>query len=390
MSAADIQSEALQRQNRELGILNAIAQALNESVELSGSLSVALSRVAELLGLRAGWVWLLDERTGEAYLAASQNLPPGLADHPERMEGWCYCLETFRDGNLNGAANVNVVTCSRLKWLGEGTEGLQYHASIPLYARGKKLGVMNVASPEWRRLSPEDLRLLHTVGDMLGIAVERAHLFARSAEAGAAEERNRLAREIHDTLAQGLAATALHLDAAEALLEGGADPAQVRAAVHRALEMTRRNLEDARRSVLDLRALPLEGRGLAEALDALAASASGPGAPAVRVEKLGGAHPLPSRVEVALYRAAEEALANALRHASAESVTLRLLVEPRAATLVVTDDGRGFDPAAVPPGRLGLVGMRERARLVGGEMRVESAPGRGTRVEVVLPLEDAG
>ena len=386
MSATDTQSDTLQRQNRELAILNAIAQALNESVDLAASLSAALSRVAELLGLRAGWVWLLDERTGEAYLAASQNLPPGLADHPERMEGWCYCLETFRDGNLNGAANVNVVTCSRLKWLAEGTEGLQYHASIPLYARGRKLGVMNVASPEWRRLSPDDLRLLHTVGDMLGIAVERARLFSRSAEAGAAEERNRLAREIHDTLAQGLAATALHLDAAEALLDSGADAARVRAAVHRALEMTRRNLEDARRSVLDLRALPLEGRPLAEALDELVAGAAG--GPAIRLEKLGSAHPLPGRVEVALYRAAEEALGNALRHADARNVAVRLLVEPSTVSLVVQDDGRGFDPAAVPAGRVGLLGMRERARLVGGEVRLESAPGKGTRIAIVLPLED--
>jgi two-component system, NarL family, sensor kinase len=93
-------------------------------------------------------------------LAASLNLPPALANAPQRMEGSCYCLDTFRAGDLDGAANLNVVTCSRLRWLEDGTGGLRYHASIPLYAHGKQLGVLNVASPDGRQLSAADLRLL--------------------------------------------------------------------------------------------------------------------------------------------------------------------------------------------------------------------------------------
>ena len=132
------------------------------------------------------------------------------------MEGVCYCLETYAEGDLDGAANVNVVTCSRLAGLVDGTGGLRYHASIPLYApEEKKLGVLNVASTNWRELSDDDLRLLYTVGDLLSIAVERARLFEQSAELGAVEERNRLAREIHDTLAQGLAAISLQIETAE-------------------------------------------------------------------------------------------------------------------------------------------------------------------------------
>jgi two-component system NarL family sensor kinase len=386
MSEPQPLSETLRRQNRELTILNAIAQALNESVDLPASLGAALSRVADLLDLSTGWVWLLDETSGEPYLAAAQNLPPGLEKRPEAMEGACYCLDTFRKGDLSGAANVNVVTCSRLRWLSEGTGGLRYHASIPLYARGKKLGVLNVASPEWRQLSTEDLRLLHTIGDMLGIAIERARLFARSVEAGAAEERNRLAREIHDTLAQGLSATALHLDTAEALLEAGADPERVRAAVHQALQTTRDNLEEARRSVLDLRAAPLEGRTLAEALEELCAASRSVEGVEVHFTSVGGARPLPSRVEAGLYRIAQEALSNVLRHARAETVSVRLTAEPDQITLSVEDDGCGFEVGETRAGRFGLIGMRERARLLGGDLRVESAPGAGTRLEAVVPL----
>jgi transcriptional regulator with GAF, ATPase, and Fis domain len=203
--------EDLERRNHELSVLNEIARELNRSVELGEALGFTLSQVAELLGLRTAWIWLVDDSSPEPYLAAARNLPPALADDPRRMDGsgYCYCLDTYKKGDLEGAANVNVLTCSRLDGLVDGTGGLRYHASIPLYAGEKKLGVMNVASPQWRGLSPEDLQLLSTIGDLLAIAVERASLFDRSARLGAVEERNRLAREIHDTLAQGLTATGL-------------------------------------------------------------------------------------------------------------------------------------------------------------------------------------
>lgn len=387
----------LERRNRELTILNEIATALNESVDLSESLEVALAHVADLFGLRTGWVWLLREEDGEPYLAAARNLPPGLAGRPQAMEGSCYCLDTFRAGDLSGAANVNVVKCSRLHWLKEGTEGLAYHSSVPLYVRGARLGVMNVASPEWRRLSPDDLRLLHTIGEMVATAVERARLYRRSGEAGAIEERNRLAREIHDTLAQGLSATALQLDTADALLASDAEPEEVRRTIQAALEGTRRNLEEARRSVLDLRAAPLEGRTLAEALGELAVElrrghpSAGPvegeaSDPEVRFRAVGAAPSLSARIEAALFRVAQEALANALEHAGASQVRVELVSRPQTIELTIEDDGRGFEGTPATEGRFGLVGMRERMRLVDGSLRVRSEPGAGTRIEASAPL----
>ena len=234
-SVHEASTEELRQRNRELSILNAIAEALNREVNLTQALRTTLTQVAELLGLDTGWVWLLSDDADDPYLAAAQNLPSGLVKNPHLMEGSCYCLRTYREGDLKGAANVNVVTCSRLQELVDGTDGLRYHASIPLYApNNKRLGVLNVASTDWRELSGDDLRLLHTVGDLLSIAVERARLFEDSAKLGALEERNRLAREIHDTIAQGLAAVALQLESAEALMDTGTDPAQVRRSVRQA------------------------------------------------------------------------------------------------------------------------------------------------------------
>src|SRR5919108_14826 len=156
--------------DRDLGILNQLAQALSHSLDLGQVLQTALDKVAELLQLETGWVWLLDEE-GTSHLAAARNLPPGLIQHPELMEGSCYCLRTYEAGDLRGAANVNVVWCSRLEKLVEGTNELQCHASIPLYADDRKLGILNVASRDWRELSEEELNLLYTVGALVSLAV---------------------------------------------------------------------------------------------------------------------------------------------------------------------------------------------------------------------------
>ncbi len=386
MTIANTDHEQLREQNRKLLILTEIAQALNSEVDLDRALRVALGKVAELLDLQTGWVFLLHEGGSKSYVAAQQNLPPALADHPRRMGGTCYCLDTFRDGDMEGAANINAITCTRLKDLKTGTEGLREHASIPLYAHGKKMGILNVASTDWSELSPGDLQLLRAISDLLGIAVERARLFDQSAQLGAVEERNRLARELHDTLAQGLTSVALQLESADALLDTDADPARIKKAVRQALNLTRLNLEEARRSVLDLRAAPLEGRTLAEALAALAEYWAGRAPLQVDFGETDCGRPLPVRMEVGLYRIAQEAMNNVVQHANARHANIQLVCTPDHLTLTITDDGQGFDSGQVAQNRFGLVGMNERAHLLGGQLSLECAPAAGTRIVVEVPL----
>lgn len=382
-----IPTDQLGQRNRELTVLNEIAHALNQSVDLDQALEATLRKVAALLDLSTSWIWLMNEETGEPYLAAAQNLPPALQDNPEKMGGWCYCLDTYRRGDLKGAANVNVVTCSRLKGLVEGTDGLRYHASIPLYAKAKRVGVLNVASVEWRELSSEDLRLLNTVGDLTSIAVERARLYEQSVETGVANERLRLAREVHDTLGQNLAAILMRLETLDALLDDDTDRERLSEILRGAMTLARNNLEDARRAVLDLRAAPLENRTLSEALEALASEIGSDAGPDVRVECVGG-HPLSARVESGLYRIAQEALNNVVEHADANKVLVELTSTPDYATLAIEDNGRGFEVENDIEGRHGLLGMRERARLLGGSLVVDSAPGRGTRLEIRIPPQE--
>ena len=247
--------------------------------------------------------------------------------------------------------------------------------------------MLNVASRDWRVLSENELNLLTTAGALVSLAVERSRLEAAGARALAAEERNRLAREIHDTLAQSLAALTMQLEVVDARAAAQGDR-RLAAAATRSLELARSALEEARRSVLDLRAAPLEGRTLMQALERLARNVPAGGALDIRITDGGGRR---------AGGAAGGSRGRALSHRrSRRSPTSRGMPEhatrrfassgrPARVRLRVEDDGAGFDPAAVPSGRFGLVGMSERARLLGGTLRLESSPGGGTVVDVTIP-----
>ncbi len=211
-----------------------------------------------------------------------------------------------------------------------------------------------------------------------------ARLAAEAAErkAGAAEERARLAREIHDTLAQGFASIVTHLQAADASLPD--DAGRARRDVRAAEDVARASLAEARTLVWALRPEAIATAGLPAAIERLAAT--GPATPAVEVAVTGRPRRLHPEVEVTLLRAAQEALANARRHAGARHATVTLTYFDDEVSLDVTDDGRGFDPeAASRSAGMGLFGMRERAELLGGRLAVESVPGEGTAIAMTLP-----
>lgn len=379
------------RQERELRILNAIAEALNSTLDVQQALARTLVLVADLLDLHTGWIWLLDPETQQFYSAAVHNLPPYL-QAPIQMTGKsCWCIQDFKDGQLT-PKNIGVLECSRLRTavtsgVAEATAGLRYHASIPLLFQDTPLGIMNVSGPSWRKLTRTELRLLSTIAYQVGIAIERARLAEESTRLARAEERTRMAREIHDTLAQGLTAIALHVEGALPHLES--DPQRARERLQRALAATRESLEEARRSVLNLRTGLPAGKPLAEALGALARAFTAETGVRVYV-RTSGDRPLPLRLEVELFRIAQEALTNVRRHAAAQEVTMALRITARTAYLSVHDDGRGCDPVAVGEGHHGIVGMRERAELVGGRLRIQSRPGGGTTVTVSAPLASKG
>ncbi|MFB4290628.1 sensor histidine kinase [Nonomuraea sp. ATR24] len=213
----------------------------------------------------------------------------------------------------------------------------------------------------------------------------QARFLTRAREAGVLGERQRMAREIHDTIAQGLTAILTQLEVVDDLV-AGVPAARARIATVRAL--ARDSLDEARRSVRAMRPAPLEEARLAAAVEDVAAAwsrASGVPAP---VEVTGEARPLHAEVEATLLRVAQEALANVARHARAGRVAVTLSYMEDVVVLDVRDDGAGFDPGAVEPsaaGGFGLMGMRQRVARLAGEFAVESAPGQGTGISATVP-----
>ncbi len=203
--------------------------------------------------------------------------------------------------------------------------------------------------------------------------------------AGVLEERDRIAREFHDTLEQELAAITIQLDAVEAQLNGS--PAIVRQLLGLARNMTRRSLSEARRSVWDLRSHLLENCDLTAALTEMAAPLAAAAGVEIVIQGSGVPRKLPAVTEHNLLRVTQEALANALKHSGAKKITVALNYQPSEVQLRVSDNGNGFDLATVGQaagGHFGLLDMRERAEKIGAGFSLTSQPGHGTEILLVI------
>jgi signal transduction histidine kinase len=235
-------------------------------------------------------------------------------------------------------------------------------------------------------LSEVNRRLEATIAENEGL---QQRLVLQAREAGILEERRRMAREIHDTLAQGLTGVVTQLQAAAQAADGTpADPAGWRRHVTAATRLARDSLSEARRSVEALRPEPLESGRLSEALAGVAERWSALNGVPVQVITTGTVRPIQPEAEFALLRAAQEALANVAKHAHATRVGLTVSYMENEVALDVRDDGAGFDPAT-PAGGFGLVAMRQRIAALAGTLQVESEPGGGTAVSACVPTVPA-
>jgi signal transduction histidine kinase/ligand-binding sensor domain-containing protein len=204
------------------------------------------------------------------------------------------------------------------------------------------------------------------------------------------EERNRIARELHDSLAQGFTSISIHLEAVSAKM--GAPHDAAREHLNQARLLVRSSLAEARRTVRDLRSELLETGDLAAALSRVARELTAGTNVSAQMTVSGAARPLPARIENNLLRVGQEALTNAVRHAGARTVRVRLEYGRGQVRLHIEDDGRGFDVQTIgaASGGYGLRGMRERLTQIGGALSVESQPGRGTEIAATVPFGDNG
>jgi signal transduction histidine kinase len=230
-----------------------------------------------------------------------------------------------------------------------------------------------------------DVALLASIADQIGVVVENARLYRQAEQLAVVRERERLARELHDSVTQSLYSLTLLAEASQRLI-GAGDWGRVKEYVGRLGEIAQQALKEMRLLVYQLRPLVLKREGLAGALQQrLDAVEKRAGVDARLL--VGGTIELPASAEEELYRIAQEALNNALKHGAPASVTVRICADERGVVLEVSDDGRGFDLGSIgAEGGMGLVSMRERTEKLGGKLDVKSAPGAGTSVFVSLEV----
>nr|CAA9218733.1 diguanylate cyclase/phosphodiesterase (GGDEF & EAL domains) with PAS/PAC sensor(s) [uncultured Armatimonadetes bacterium] len=263
--------------------------------------------------------------------------------------------------------------------------GAQSVLVVPLLLGDQPMGYSLIFHKQPRRYGPEEIELAQALAQQAMLALQLSRLAEEGQEAAVLKERNRLAREIHDTLAQGFAGILIHLQFAEVAITR--KPEKALPALIQARDLAKSSLAEARRSVLALRPNALENASLPDALrkqvDAMTAGT--PLRP--RLEVLGAPCPLAPRTEDHLLRIAQEALNNAIKYAEAGEVRVTLAFDPGRVTLIVADDGVGFTPGDRPRGGgFGHVGMRERIHAMGGELTIRSAPGQGAEVCASVPV----
>ena len=373
--------EEATRWSRQLESLNEIAAALAGEVELPRQLELVTTHLRELLDARAVAVALPQPDGTLRVEAGSGEAMAGILLGPGSRSA--HVLATRRSVRLDSLADDPGIDPQLVE-----RDGARAGIIVPLLLGARALGVIIVHDRQGPdpRFTDEDLRLAETFARRAAVAVDLSQRVARDAlrraVAAQEQERRRLARELHDETGQALTSMLLGLSALEAATTPG--EAHEAAAGLRALVVS--TLQDVRRLAVELRPAALDDFGLLPALKRLGAMVRERSGLDVQVEARLDGRRLSPETETSVYRIVQEALTNVVKHADARHVSVVVTRKERSVSVVIEDDGRGFDPDSVRHDALGLLGMGERVELLNGVLLVESSPGAGATLVIELPL----
>lgn len=372
---------------RKLAALYEISTLANKSLNLKLTLKLALERLLMTLRIRAGAIHVLDEAKQGNYLTTAHGIPPAIMAHLDSPP--------LSGGTRGGLAGL-IIEQNRPLLITEQTAdmplpdaleaaGFRVYLGVPIRAKELALGVLSVLGRQEEQFSEGEVALLTSIADQLGIAIENERLQKEAQQAAVMKERARLARELHDSVTQSLYSLTLFAEAGREMVESGTTQAISHNFV-RMGETALQALKEMRLLVYELRPLALERDGLVDALHQRLNAVEGRVNVKARLVA-DDAIKLPAQVEEGLYRIAQEALNNTLKHAKATLVTLYLRHQDDQVELELVDNGAGFDPKITAEmGGMGLASMRERARHLGGKLTISSEPGAGTQIKVNINL----
>lgn len=372
----------VQRRAEQLAVLNTIARAATATLDQTYSLPEVTAQIRNGFGYYHVDLFLVDEETNELVLAAAAG------DFPQVALGYRQHMNLGLVGRAARSGRVLRVDDVRgdPDYLSIAERGAtRAELVVPIVASGRTLGLINLEAPEVGTFSAEDAAILETVADVLAGALENARLYQRAQAAAVFEERNRLARELHDSVTQQLFSMTLTAQAARAQVHK--NPQRAAAQLERLQETATAALAEMRALIFQLRPPALRDQGLVAALQQHAQAMARREGIGVTLNVVGDDR-LARGIEQPLYRIVQEALNNVFKHAQAENVAITLEFGSERVRLQISDDGQGFDVAATPSGdgrHLGVLSMRERAAEIGGTMDIRSSVGSGTQVTVLVP-----
>ncbi|HZA45355.1 MAG TPA: PAS domain-containing protein [Rubrobacter sp.] len=351
--------------------------------------ALAQSAVNAATAVACGVV-LVDEKADAPHLFGSYGLPEGYTAGLQtayRAGARSPSLEAFR------TRQPRLVRDTRRILLADPLYAPVHHLlrqapwdityNLPLVSRGRALGAIFFCYLLQQEPGDDEKVFLKAVADQAAVAVENAHLFAETRGKAVLEERQRLARELHDSVSQALYGIALGAKSAREWLDD--DPGEVAEPLDYVLSLAEAGITEMRALIFELRPESLESEGVVAALEKQAATLEARHKIEVEVD-LCDEPDAPLETKEALYRIAQEALHNIVKHARASNVLLKMQSDFEQMTLEISDDGIGFDAKGAFPGHLGLRSMRERASRLGGMLKVESAPDKGTRICTRVPI----
>jgi signal transduction histidine kinase len=265
-------------------------------------------------------------------------------------------------------------------------ENIRSFMHVPIEIKGQIFGVFNADYTEPRAFGEDEMRLFTALAQRAALAIQNAQLYEQAQELAVVEERQRLARDLHDAVTQTLFSTSLIAEVLPRIWERNPEEGQRRLGEVR--ELTRGALAEMRTLLLELRPATLLEANLGDLLRQLGEAITGRARVPVDVQIEGEVAQMSPDIKVALYRIAQESLNNVAKHSGAGQATVHLCYGPGQVNLDITDDGCGFDVKDIPPDHLGVGIMRERAETIGAKLTIESQVEQGTKVTVVWTKED--
>ncbi|MBI2304250.1 MAG: GAF domain-containing protein [Chloroflexi bacterium] len=381
-----LRTTELERRTQELEAVYSVV-AMSQHLSVQEILDSALARVLDILALKAGWIMLRDGEKARLKPMAWRGISPEAV-----ME------------EVDGHGDVAARAGAKLLHLRPETPlfaaGVSCFLSVPLGIREQALGVLNIACRDDCSFTEEELRLLNSIGQQLGVAVDNARLYRELQQkeelrgqllgqtiAAQEEERRRIARELHDSLAQIVTGLTINL---EALAKTA--PETTKEGIDKSRAAAASALDELRRLIVELRPSVLDDLGLVPAIRWYAEKRLLESGVAVEFSAAGFEKRLPGELETTIFRTLQEAINNVAKHAQARQAKIALRVYDSMVQVTVEDDGRGFDTqvmniSPIVTGHWGLVGMKERVALLGGTVTIWSQPGRGTKVTLDIPIE---